>query len=192
MRRTAVIKAVAGALVIVLGAWGAQASLMFNHTITGAVLDLSEAPEDGRDTQAVKIFLQTGTNLYNENPSCLPVGAELYLTACSGCHGLVAEGKLGPGLNDNYWTYPKNTTDKGLFETIFGGAQGQMGPMYGALTLDEMLLSMAWVRHLYVGDPSEATWLTADQRSDFTPYAVDHPIHTDAAETESECNPMPE
>ena len=50
----------------------------------------------------------------------VPAGA----ASCSGCHGHVAEGNVGPGLNDNYWTYPKNKTDKGLFETIFGGAQG--------------------------------------------------------------------
>ena len=191
MRRTTVIKAVAGAVVIVLGAWGAQASLMFNHTITGGGLALSDALEDGSDTNAVKTVLPTGTNLSTENPSCLPAAADIYLTACSACHGRVAEGKLGPGLNDNYWTYPKNTTDKGLFETIFGGAQGQMGPMYGALTLDEMLLSMAWVRHLYTGDPSEATWLTAEQRSAFTPYADDQQIQTDAAAA-SECIAMPE
>ena len=60
------------------------------------------------------------------------------------------EGKVGPGLNDNYWTYPKNKTDKGLFETIFGGAQGMMGP-HNDLQLNETLLVMAWIRHLYTG-----------------------------------------
>ncbi len=68
--------------------------------------------------------------------ACLPKGEEVYLTSCSGCHGHVGEGKVGPGLNDAYWTYPKNKTDKGLFETIFGGAQGMMGP-HNDLQLDE-------------------------------------------------------
>ena len=192
MSRTTIIGIVFGALIGLLGVWGAQAALNFNHTVTGANLDLGDAAEEGRDTQAVKSFIETGINLYNENPSCLPSGAELYLTACSGCHGLAAEGKLGPGLNDNYWTYPKNMTDKGMFETIYGGAQGQMGPMYGALTLDEMLLVMAWVRHLYTGDPSEATWLSEEQRQSFKPYAADHQSHTDAAASVSDCRPMPE
>jgi cytochrome c-L len=52
------------------------------------------------------------------------------LTACSGCHGHEAEGKLGPGLADDYWTYPAAATDQGLFEVLFGGANGMMGPQY--------------------------------------------------------------
>jgi cytochrome c-L len=171
MKRKVVMRALLGALLAVGGAWGARATLTFNDTITGETLDLSQAAEDGRDTEAVKTFLETGTNPYNENPTCLPKGEELFLGACSACHGHVGEGKIGPGLNDSYWTYPKNETDKGLFETIFGGARGQMGPMYGALKLDEMLLTMAWVRHLYDGKPSEATWLSDAQRKTFTPYS---------------------
>lgn len=148
----------------------AHATLNFTNTVTGQPLDLSEASPDGRDTEAVKTFLATGTNLYVENKSCLPKGQDLYLSMCSGCHGHYGEGKIGPGLNDAYWTYPKNMTDQGLFETIFGGAQGQMGPMYGALNLDEMLLVMAWVRHFYKDDPKEATWLPPAQRSVFKPF----------------------
>jgi len=150
--------------------FAAHAALTFTHTITGMPLDLSEAPEEGRDTEAVKTFLATGKNLYVENTSCLPKAKDLFLSMCSGCHGHYGEGKIGPGLNDAYWTYPKNMTDQGLFETVFGGANGQMGPMYGALNLDEMLLVMAWVRHLYKDDPKEATWLTPAQRASFTPY----------------------
>lgn len=149
---------------------GAKATLNFSNTVTGAPLDLSEAAPEGRDTIAVKTFLETGINLYNENASCLPKGKDLFLSMCSGCHGHHGEGKIGPGLNDSYWTYPKNATDQGLFETIFGGAQGQMGPMYGALTLDDMLLVMAWTRHLYKDDPAQATWFTEAQRKAFTPF----------------------
>ncbi len=98
----------------------------FRNTVTGEVLDFSYAMPEGKDTEGVKQFMATGANPYNERKECLAKGEELYLTACSGCHGHLAEGKLGPGLNDNYWTYPKNTTDKGLFETIYGGAQAQM------------------------------------------------------------------
>jgi cytochrome c-L len=171
MKRNLAVRVLFGAALCLAGIWGAHAALTFNNTITGEVLDLDQAAEDGRDTEAVKMFLETGTNPYNENPSCLAKGEELFLGACSACHGHVAEGKIGPGLNDNYWTYPKNETDKGLFETVFGGARGQMGPMYGALKLDEMLLTMAWVRHLYNGKPSEATWLSDRQRKDFKPYS---------------------
>lgn len=160
----------AGAAGVGLTDLGARAAIMLTNTVTGQPLDLAEAPEEGRDTKAVKTFLETGVNIYNENPACLAKGHELFLSMCSGCHGHYAEGKIGPGLNDSYWTYPKNETDQGLFETIFGGAQGQMGPMYGALNMNEMLLVMSWVRHLYKDDPKGATWLTPEQRSKFTPF----------------------
>ncbi|WP_075217371.1 cytochrome c(L), periplasmic [Mongoliimonas terrestris] len=153
----------------------AAAQIPLFNVVTGETLDLTYALEEGRDTDAVKTFLSTGVNIYNENPEFLPKGEEIYLMACSGCHGHHAEGKIGPGLNDSYWTYTGNDTDEGLFRTVFGGAQGQMGPQYGHLTLDEMLLSMAWVRHIYTGDPSTATWLTPEQRTTFKPYPKTHP-----------------
>ena len=156
--------------VMALTVLSAHAALTFRNTVTGEVLDLSLALEEGRDTPAVKEFLETGTNPYIERAECLPIAHELFLSACSGCHGHVGEGKVGPGLNDAYWTYPKNATTVGLFETMFGGAQGQMGPMYGSLTLDEMLLVEAWIRHLYTGDVTEAEWLTDEQKKNFTPY----------------------
>lgn len=160
----------------------AVAADAFRHTITGEEIKvLEQSPEEGRDTPAVKKFLEDGTNLYIENKSCLPKGEEVYLTACSGCHGHVGEGKLGPGLNDNYWTYPKNATDKGLFETIYGGAQGMMGP-HNYLTLDESLKLIAWIRHIYTGDVTEAEWLNDEQKKAFKPYAATHaPAEGDAA-----------
>ena len=108
-------------------------------------------------------------NPYIEVDACLVKGEQLYLSSCSGCHGHVAEGKVGPGLNDNYWTYPKNKTDKGLFETIFGGAQGMMGP-HNDLQLEEMLLIMAWIRHLYTGPVEDAVWLSPEQKKTYKPY----------------------
>lgn len=166
------------ALVMAVTALTASTSIAaetFRHTITGEELKImEESPAEGRDTPAVKRFLEDGTNLYIENTSCLPQGEEAYLVACSGCHGHVGEGKVGPGLNDNYWTYPKNTTDKGLFETIFGGAQGMMGPHGSHLQLDETLKLIAWIRHLYTGDVAAAEWLTPEQQKAFTPYKDPH------------------
>lgn len=149
-------------------------SQTFYHTTEGTPLSLDDAPEEGRDTEAVQVFLDSGLNIYNENPAVLPEAEELYNGMCSGCHGHYAEGKIGPGLNDDYWTYDVNREDTGLFATLFGGARGQMGPMYGALNLDEMLKTMAWVRHLYVGPAETATWLTPEQREDFKPFTPGH------------------
>ena len=144
----------------------------FRNTITGDVMDVvNTSPKGGRDTPAVKQFLETGRDPYVEMKECLPHGEFIFLSSCSGCHGHVAEGKVGPGLNDNYWTYPKNKTDKGLFETIFGGANGMMGP-HNDLQLNEILLVMAWVRHLYTGPVEDAPWLTPELKTAYTPYKL--------------------
>jgi cytochrome c-L len=163
----------------------------FRNTVTGEPLDFSFAMPEGRDTEGVKQFMATGVNPYNERKECLPKAEELYLTACSGCHGHLAEGKLGPGLNDNYWTYPKNATDKGLFETIYGGAQAQMGPQYGQLTLDEMLHVIAWIRHIYTGPVADAEWLTEEQKKAFKPFNAEAP-HPTSAQAEPKPCTVPE
>lgn len=167
----------------------------FRNTITGDLMDVvGTSPKEGRDTAAVKKFLETGVNPYIEVAACLPRGEYLYLSSCSGCHGHVAEGKVGPGLNDNYWTYPKNKTDKGLFETIFGGANGMMGP-HNDLQLNEILLVMAWIRHLYTGPVEDAPWLTKEQKAAYQAYKLpegsDHgTIDQAKAAPEDQCGPM--
>ena len=183
------LKFVAAALLAGVVGTGVGAAESFRHTITGEDLNVPESSNpEGRDTEAVKHFLETGVNLYTEVKACLPAGEEIYLTACSGCHGHVGEGKLGPGLADAYWTYPKNVTDKGLFETIYGGAQGMMGP-HSDLSLDELLKLIAWIRHIYTGDVKDAEWLTEEQKKNFTPYkATEHASAEGAAKPDAgEC-----
>lgn len=163
---------IGGALasMIALSAIAQNAGITFRNTITGEVLNFDDALPEGKDTSGVKKFMQSGVNPYNEDVSCLKQGEQLFLSACSGCHGHLGEGKIGPGLNDSYWTYPQNATDEGLFSTIFGGAQASMGPQYANLQLDEMLKVMAWIRHLYKDPTPGATWLTPEQRAKFKPY----------------------
>ncbi len=136
----------------------ANAELTFRNAITGEPLDFSFAKKGG-DPEAFKQFKETGKNPYNGNAEMVKKGHDLYMTACSGCHGHNAEGKLGPGLADDYWTYPANATDKGLFEVLFGGANGMMGPQYVNLNTEEMLQIMAHIRDIYKGDPAKAKWL---------------------------------
>lgn len=155
-------------------------SISFNNTITGEPLDFNEALPEGRDTAGVKKFLQTGVDPYNEDKSCLKQGEQLFLSACSGCHGHIGEGKIGPGLNDSYWTYPENQTDAGLFSTIYGGAKASMGPQYGNLTLDEMLKVIAWIRHLYKDDVKQAPWFTDEQKKNYKPYKQGEAFPDDA------------
>lgn len=130
--------------------------LEFRGTISGDVLDFKDGL--GADTPAVKQFKKTGKNPYNGNEAVIKNGYTIYSTACSGCHGHLAEGKLGPALHDDYWTYPGNTLDKGFFETIYAGGQGMMGPQQGKLPQDEILQVMSWIRSIYDGDPKKAKW----------------------------------
>lgn len=146
------------ALTLSLASMTATAELTFRNAITGQPLDFSVAKKGG-DTEAFKQFKETGKNPYNGNAEVVKKGHDLYMTACSGCHGHEAEGKLGPGLADDYWTYPANATDQGLFEVLFGGANGMMGPQYNNLTTDEMLQIMAHIRDIYKGNPKKAKWL---------------------------------
>jgi cytochrome c-L len=134
-----------------------SAEITLRNTITGEALDLSFAKKGG-DTDAFKQFMKEGKNPYNDSKEAIEKGKTMYSTACSGCHGHEAEGKLGPGLADDYWTYPRNATDVGLFETLFGGANGMMGPQYVNLNNDEMLHIMAFLRSIYKGDPAKADW----------------------------------
>lgn len=168
---------------------GPSSGVVLSNTITGEKLDLSEGKPGGRDTPGVKKFLETGENIYLGDKSCLRNGESLFATSCSGCHGHVAEGKLGPGLNDNYWTYPANTEDKGLFSTIWGGANGMMGPHNGNLTPDEILQVVAWVRHLYKGPKQDAVWLNDDQKKTFKPYEEGEKFSKDE---KGQCKPLDE
>ncbi len=120
--------------------------LEFRGTLSGDVLELAPM-EDETFTPEAKHFMATGENPYRGNEEEIKKGYTIFSTACSGCHGHLAEGKLGPALADEYWTYPKNETDKGIFETIYGGAAGMMGPQQGRMTVDEILHVIAWIRH---------------------------------------------
>ena len=166
---------------------GPQSGIVFRNTITGEAMDLGEGKPGGRDTDAVKTFLETGKNKYIGDKSCLRNGESLYLTSCSGCHGHLAEGKVGPGLNDNYWTYPANTEDVGLFSTIWGGANGMMGPHNEDLNPDEALQVITWIRHLYTGPKQDTVWLTAEQKEKYKPYKEGE--HFSKDET-GQCKPL--
>lgn len=166
------LKRVVCGIAISLFVTAASGQMVFRNAVTGEELDLTEGREEGRDTPAVKEFMQTGVNPYNEDAEALEVGESLFNTACSACHGHVGEGKIGPALNHGNWDYELHT-DKGLFEVIFGGATRQMGPQFEVLTQDEMLHVMAWIRHLYTGPAEDTEWFTEEQRAKFTPFAAE-------------------
>ena len=109
------------------------------------------------DTPVAKEFLATGKNSYVGNAEAEAKGKKIFqLYSCTQCHGPDAKGQVGPGLVGPTFKYPKDATNKGMFETIWHGTNGGMGakgvglmdptdPKNG-ITPDELLKVIAWIR----------------------------------------------
>jgi len=128
--------------------------ITFVATQDGAPFDIDPALFT---TPEAKEFLATGKNPYVGNADAIAKGKKVYqLYSCTQCHGPEAQGQVGPGLIGPDYRYPKDATNKGMFETIWHGTNGGMGakgkglmdpsdPTNG-LTVDETLQIIAWVR----------------------------------------------
>jgi len=103
--------------------------------------------------------LATGKNPYIGNAEAIAKGKKVFqLYSCTQCHGPEAKGQVGPGLIGPTFKYPKDATNKGMFETIWHGTNGGMGakgiglmdptdPKNG-ITPDELLKIIAWIRSM--------------------------------------------
>jgi cytochrome c-L len=109
------------------------------------------------DTPAAKEFLATGKNPYIGNEEAITKGHKVFgMYSCTQCHGPEAKGQVGPGLVGPTFKYPKNVTNKGMFETIWHGTNGGMGAkgkglmdpsdLTNGITPDEVLQVIAWIR----------------------------------------------
>ncbi|OLB51343.1 MAG: hypothetical protein AUH99_07630 [Candidatus Rokubacteria bacterium 13_2_20CM_2_70_11] len=117
-------------------------------------------PAEG-DTPAVRQFKDTGKNPYNKEPDAIEQGFKLArAVACTHCHAGDLSGLIGPNLITGNWRYPKDGTDKGMFQTLYFGTGAGMAAWgkLGSLTSDEILKVMAFVRSKYRGDPKNITW----------------------------------
>ncbi|HEC58554.1 hypothetical protein LCGC14_1115960 [marine sediment metagenome] len=159
------------ALAIGLSSATAFADMTFRNALSGDPIDFSFGKK-GPETEATKHFMQTGENIYNKDKDVITSGESLFATACAGCHGHHAEGKIGPALGDSYWTYPRARTDAGMFEVVYDGARAMMGPQRNNLTVDEILTVMAYVRSINWGDAEDALWLSEEEREHFVPAPV--------------------
>ncbi|NOT68159.1 MAG: c-type cytochrome [Methylophilaceae bacterium] len=139
------------------------------------------------DTAEAKTFLETCINPYTQAYAKDPAlilekkagGKKLYgYNGCSGCHGGKLEGVMAPSLSkrggqgafDTKWVYAKNSTDKGMFETISAGTPGVSGGIMptwhkqveghagDGLSTDEILKIIAYIRSGYGGD-GDKDWL---------------------------------
>ena len=109
------------------------------------------------DTPAAKEFMTTGKNSYVGNEDAIAKGKKVYqLYSCAQCHGPDGGGQVGPSLHGPDFRYPKDATNKGMFETVWHGTNGGMGakgkglmdptdPANG-ITPDELLQVIAWIR----------------------------------------------
>ena len=108
-------------------------------------------------TPAAKEFLATGKNPYIGNEEAIAKGKKVFqLYSCTQCHGPEAKGQVGPGLTGPDFKYPKDASNKGMFETVWHGTNGGMGAKGVGLmvpgdntqgiTTDELLQVIAWIR----------------------------------------------
>ena len=126
-------------------------SIEFIKTTDGSSLII---PEAMFDTDAAKEFLATGKNIYVGDAEAIKMGKKRYnLWSCTQCHGPTAKGQVGPGLTGPDFRYPKDATNKGMFETIWAGTNGGMGAKgFGLMTVDdgvtpdELLKIIAFIR----------------------------------------------
>ena len=126
-------------------------SIEFIKTTDGSSLII---PEAMFDTDAAKEFLATGKNIYVGDADAIKMGKKRYnLWSCTQCHGPTAKGQVGPGLTGPDFRYPKDATNKGMFETIWAGTNGGMGAKgFGLMTADdgvtpdELLKIIAFIR----------------------------------------------
>lgn len=132
----------------------ATSTISFVKTQDGSPLTIEAALFD---TPVAKDFLATGKNSYIGNAEAIEKGKKLFqLYSCTQCHGGDAQGQTGPSLHGPDFHYPKNATNKGMFETIWNGTNAGMGakgvgmmdptdPSQG-LKPDEILKVLAWIR----------------------------------------------
>ncbi len=119
----------------------------FHHVFDNSKLDVSAKPDE-QFTDAVREFHRTGQNPYNGKPEAIEEGKKLYDETCAACHMPDGSGGMGAKLNGPQHLYPRVTTDKGLFEVVFGGAAGAMQPFGLRMSQDQILKAMAYVRTL--------------------------------------------
>lgn len=137
------------------------------------------------DSPEAKEFLKTCINpytkIYMADAEAAKQGKREYnYNNCTGCHGGKLEGVMAPSLSkntaggqgayDQKWVYAKNSTDKGMFETIAAGTPGTSGgAMFvwhnqlpgktgDGLSTDQILKAIAYIRTEYKGD-GEKTWM---------------------------------
>jgi cytochrome c-L len=139
--------AIGAAVMLVTMADAAAGVPQFTSPLDDSPLEIKPLPSE-KITDAVQKFYDTADDPYKGDTQALPEGKELYDTYCQACHLPDGSGRIGPSLIGDTHRYPRVTTDKGMFEIVYGGATGAMQPMGKRLTQDQILRIIAYVRSL--------------------------------------------
>jgi cytochrome c-L len=134
----------AAALLTMAQAAGAP---QFTSALDDSPLEIKLLPDE-KITDGVQKFYDTGEDPYKGDAQALAAGKELYDTYCQACHLPDGSGRIGPSLIGDTHHYPRFTTDKGIFEIVYGGGAGAMQPFGKRLTQDQILHIIAYVRSL--------------------------------------------
>jgi cytochrome c-L len=148
--RSAVARRCFGWLLVLAGPiWclNAAETPQFTSPLDNSPLEIKLLPNE-KITEGVQKFYDTGENPYAGNQEALAVGKTIYETTCQACHMPDGSGRIGPSLIGDTHHYPRFTTDKGMFEIVYGGGTGAMQPFGKRLTQDQILRVMAYVRSL--------------------------------------------
>jgi cytochrome c-L len=119
----------------------------FTNVLDGGPLDIKLLPGE-TITPAVQKFYDSGADPYRGDATATADGKALYDSICAACHLPDGSGQIGPSLIGDTHHYPRFTTDKGIFEIVYGGAGGAMQPFGKRLTQDQILKVIAYVRTL--------------------------------------------
>jgi cytochrome c-L len=134
-------------LILAFAVVAAATPPQFTSPLDNGPLEVKTLPGE-QITEAVQKFYDTGENPYKGDSEALTKGKDLYQTYCQACHLPDGSGRIGPSLIGDTHHYPRFTTEKGMFEIIYGGATGAMQPFGKRLTQDQILHVMAYVRTL--------------------------------------------
>lgn len=90
------------------------------------------------------------------DPKFLQIGRAVYQTNCVSCHGVNAEGNVGPNLTDDYWLHVRNIED---IATVIqnGAANGAMPAFRDRIShINNIVLAAAYVASLRGSEPAGA------------------------------------
>jgi cytochrome c-L len=137
-----------GILLLVLSAAElAFADVRFRDPLNNQPIDIP-LPDDGKRTEAVAHFHETGENRYTQDAEAIGAGKRLFNKWCASCHLPDATGRIGPSLVDDDYRYPRTNTPVGVFEIIYAGGTGAMQSFKTRMSQDEILQVMAFVASL--------------------------------------------